>query len=143
MVSANLRYQVQERAKFCCEYCRLPDTLSFYPHEVDHVIAVKHGGRTTLENLAYACWRCNRHKGSDMGSFDPETGQFSFLFNPRIQPWSEHFRIDGDHLLGITPEGRATVRLLQLNSRERMIERLQAIRGNRLSQFGWVDNQAE
>ncbi len=29
----------------------------------------------------FVCWRCNRHKGTDLGSFDPQTGEFSFLFN--------------------------------------------------------------
>lgn len=28
-------------------------------------------------------WRCNRHKGSDLASFDPERGELSPLFNPR------------------------------------------------------------
>jgi 5-methylcytosine-specific restriction endonuclease McrA len=54
-----LRRLVVERASQRCEYCLLPDGLSFYPHEVDHVIALKHQGQTTAENLAYACWRCN------------------------------------------------------------------------------------
>ena len=89
-VSDALRREVENRAGDRCEYCLLPASLSFYPHEVDHVIALKHGGVTTAENLAYACWRCNRYKGSDLGSFDPQTGQFSFLFNPRKQLWSEH-----------------------------------------------------
>jgi hypothetical protein len=101
----------------------LPDSLSFYPHEVDHVIAVKHGGQTLSENLAYACWRCNRHKGSDLGSFDPETGEFYFLFNPRDQCWAEHFRFENSKIIGITPEGRTTVQLLKFNLEERIKER--------------------
>jgi 5-methylcytosine-specific restriction endonuclease McrA len=36
-----LRQQVADRANRTCEYCRLPDRLSFYAHEVDHVIARK------------------------------------------------------------------------------------------------------
>jgi hypothetical protein len=106
-----------------CEYCLLPANLAFFPHEVDHVIAEKHGGVTDADNLAFTCWRCNRHKGSDLGSFDPETGAFSFLFNPRTQQWSEHFKFEELTLVGLTPEGRTTVRLLQLNSDERLAER--------------------
>jgi len=115
--------QVEERAKHRCEYCLLPNHLSFYPPEVDHIIALKHNGSTTAENLAYACWRCNRYKGTDLGSFDPETGEFSFLFNPRTQKWSDHFRLQDARINGITPEGRTTVYLLKLNSNERIAER--------------------
>jgi hypothetical protein len=122
-IPAALRRSVEERANYCCEYCQLPSGLSFFHHEIDHIIAEKHDGKTEAENLAYTCWRCNRHKGSDLGSFDPENDQFSFLFNPRQQTWSEHFRFDGTTILGLTAEGRTTVRLLQLNHEERMEER--------------------
>ncbi len=122
-IPAALRRLVEERANRMCEYCLLPANVAFFPHEVDHVIAEKHGGVTNADNLAFTCWRCNRHKGSDLGSFDPETGAFSFLFNPRTQQWSEHFRFEELTLVGLTPEGRTTVRLLQLNSDERLAER--------------------
>jgi hypothetical protein len=122
-ISESLRRQVENRSKHCCEYCLLPNSLSFYPHEIDHVIATKHGGNTIESNLAYACWRCNRHKGSDLGSFDPETGEFSFLFNPRTQNWTDHFRQEDVQIAGKTREGRTTVFLLKLNTRERLRER--------------------
>ncbi len=82
-IPAALRHRVEERALSKCEYCLLPADVAFFPHEVDHVIAQKHGGATDANNLAFTCWRCNRHKGTDLGSFDPQTGAFSFLFNPR------------------------------------------------------------
>lgn len=122
-ISASLRRQVEERANHCCEYCLLPNIISFYSHEVDHVIAQKHKGTSSVDNLAYACWRCNRHKGSDLGSFDPETGQFSFLFNPRKQLWSDHFQLQDAHINGITAEGRTTAELFKFNTRERVTER--------------------
>ncbi|WP_026795104.1 MULTISPECIES: HNH endonuclease [Planktothrix] len=84
-IPAQLRRLVEQRANYCCEYCQVTADFSFFPHEVDHVIPEKHGGLTQADNLAYSCWRCNRYKGSDLGSFDPKTGQFSFLFNPRTQ----------------------------------------------------------
>jgi hypothetical protein len=106
-----LRRLVEARAHRCCEYCLLPADVAFFPHEVDHVIARKHGGTTDASNLAFTCWRCNRHKGSDLGSFDPQTNRFSFLFNPRTQRWVEHFIFQGAALLGLTPEDRTTERL--------------------------------
>ena len=122
-VPAALRREVLERAGKRCEYCRLPADVAFYPHEVDHVIAEKHGGTNDIDNLAFACWRCNRHKGSDISSFDPETALLSPLFNPRTQVWAEHFAYENERVVGLTPEGRATVNLLRLNSEERLAER--------------------
>ena len=122
-IAVSLRRLVIERANNQCEYCLISATLSFFPHELDHVIAEKHEGQTTLENLALTCWRCNRHKGSDLGSFDPTTEDFSFLFNPRTQIWTEHFIQNGNYIEGLTPEGRTTVKLLQFNTEERLTER--------------------
>lgn len=122
-ISEVLRRDVQSRAGNRCEYCLLPASLSFYAHEVDHVIALKHGGTTTAENLAFACWRCNRYKGSDLGSFDPETGEYSFLFDPRLQTWEEHFMQQDAQIVGKTPEGRTTAHMLKLNTPERITER--------------------
>lgn len=122
-ISPALRRQVEQRANDRCEYCLLPADITFFPHEVDHVIAVKHGGATNSDNLAFACWRCNRYKGTDLGSFDPQTRAFSFLFNPRTEKWDKHFLIEDCRITGLTPEGRTTVRLLQLNNDERIAER--------------------
>jgi hypothetical protein len=122
-VPAAIRRAVIERAGNHCEYCQLSAELAFYAHEVDHVIAEKHGGTTDVDNLAFACWRCNRHKGSDLTSFDPETGRLSTLFNPRTQAWAEHFAFEEERVVGITTAGRTTVNLLQLNSEERLSER--------------------
>ncbi len=109
----------------------LPAGLAFFPHEVDHVIAEKHGGITEANNLAYTCWRCNRHKGSALGSFDPQTGNFCFLFNPRQQSWVEHFIIENFNIIGLTPEGRTTAKLLQFNSDEKIAERQRWLIENR------------
>jgi len=122
-ISEALRRQIEQRAEHRCEYCHLPASLSFYPHEIDHVVARKHGGKTTLENLAFACWRCNRHKGSDLGSFDPKTGEFSYLFNPRTQRWEIHFTLEASQIIGQTPEGRTTAHLLKFNTKDRIAER--------------------
>ena len=64
-----LRCVVCERANYCCEYCLIPEAFTFASHEIDHIIARKHGGKTTAENLALSCTICNQHKGSDLASF--------------------------------------------------------------------------
>jgi hypothetical protein len=47
-----------------------------------------------------------------------------FLFNPREQRWTRHFRLNGGRIEGITASGRATVALLHLNDAERITYRL-------------------
>jgi hypothetical protein len=102
----------------------MPENFSLLPHQIDHAIPEKHGGRTDVANCALACILCNKHKGSDLASIDPLTTQITPLFNPRQHHWTEHFSLAGNGLLiSSTPEGRATIRLLQLNQPERVEER--------------------
>jgi hypothetical protein len=91
-------------------------------HQVDHIIALKHGGLTISENLALCCARCNKYKGSDVTSIDPLTGRAEPLLHPRRDRWSEHFELGGE-IIGRTPVGRVTVNLLQINRSERVRER--------------------
>jgi hypothetical protein len=122
-ISERLRDLVFIRANFRCEYCLLhQDDEPVYSHEIDHVIAEKHLGETLAHNLAYACFYCNRFKGTDLASIDPLTNQITLLFNPRTQIWAEHFALDGSEIVPLTDVGRTTVRLLQMN-RPRIIQR--------------------
>lgn len=122
-VTASLRRLVTERARGQCEYCRLPQTFTLYAHEPDHILPAQHDGQTTAENLALACMRCNRHKGPNVGSYDPVTGQLTPFFNPRHHLWQEHFRFDGPIIQPLTPEARVTVKILRLNDHDRVEER--------------------
>jgi hypothetical protein len=81
------------------------------------------GGSETLDNLALACFHCNRRKSNKQTANDPESQTSVPLFNPRSQRWSEHFTWSADGLLIIsqTDIGRATLELLELN-RERIVE---------------------
>lgn len=115
-IPAGLRRAVRRRAANRCEYCRIAESDAFFPHEPDHVIARKHRGDTSLENLALACIDCNRFKGSNIASIDPLTGEIVPLFNPRTQSWSGHFKTDAGEILALTPTGRATEQLLRLKS---------------------------
>jgi HNH endonuclease len=118
-----LRQRVEARAGGRCEYCLLHQSDAGLPHEVDHVISRKHGGPTQDENLAFACYLCNRYKGSDIASLDPVTQALVRLFHPRQDRWDEHFRIVGPILEPLTPIGAATARLLRLNAAARVVER--------------------
>jgi HNH endonuclease len=118
-----LRRQVEERAHSCCEYCLVPDFATFASHEIDHIIAEKHGGRTESENLALSCTLCNKYKGSDLASVDPDTEKIVPLYHPRQNIWREHFQLSGAEFTPLTAIGRVTIRLLQLNRLDRVEER--------------------
>jgi 5-methylcytosine-specific restriction endonuclease McrA len=122
-IPISLRKLVIERAHGCCESCLFPQTASAFEHEPDHIIPIQHGGETEAKNLALACLRCNRRKGANIGSLDPDTGVLVPFFNPRSQTWQDHFRLDGVNIQPLTPEGRVTVKIMQLNNEQRLEER--------------------
>lgn len=115
VVSNALRQQIRQRANHRCEYCRKIDFLGTYGFHVDHIVAQKHDGLTILDNLAWACYECNICKGTDIASYDALTGALTPFFNPRKDKWDEHFSLEMARIIGITPIGRVTVRLLQMN----------------------------
>lgn len=129
-IPPELRAHVSARALGRCEYCLLHDDDSAYPHEVDHIISLKHGGETSAGNLAYACFACNRFKGTDLGSIGPRSLLVRF-FNPRSQGWAEHLLINGTVLEPISNVGEVTARILRFNSAERVRERWGLQRLNR------------
>ncbi|MEL7072200.1 MAG: HNH endonuclease [Cyanobacteria bacterium J06581_3] len=122
-VSATLRRTVEERAHDCCEYCLQPGIFSFSAHQIDHVIAEKHGGQTVKDNLALACKLCNTLKGSDIASVDPQTQKITRLYQPRKDHWQTHFQYRNGKLVPLTAIARTTVWLLQLNRSNRLQER--------------------
>jgi len=110
---------VAERAAHRCEYCHLPAGCSQLRFVCDHIIARKHGGTDEPENLAYSCPHCNSHKLDNIAGLDSSSSDPVRLFNPRNDAWSEHFRWDGAHLVGLTAIGRTTVRVLAVNDLHR------------------------
>ena len=115
---------VRERAESCCEYCRESASSGTVSFHVDHIIPVKHGGTDEPDNLCFSCFNCNMYKSHDLTGIDPATNQITPLYNPRQQIWDEHFELRTDmRISGITPEGRTTVRVLQINLNERVESR--------------------
>lgn len=134
-LSAQRRARIRRRAQQVCEYCRLPQRASILPHQIDHIIARQHLGADDENNLCLCCLRCNLKKGPNIASTDPGTGSEHYLvplFHPRKQQWQEHFHLQEDgRIEGVTPEGRATVQLLDFNAEDRV--QLRRI----LMQQGW------
>jgi hypothetical protein len=121
-VSDSLRRAVATRARGFCEYCLIHEDDTNFGCEVDHVVSLKHGGTTTAENLALACFPCNRSKGSDVGSLVHD--QFTRFYNPRTDRWFDHFELAGDgRIQPLSDVGIGTARILGFNLPERIEER--------------------
>lgn len=122
-ISPAIRQQVANRANNVCEYCLIAEEDSYFRHQVEHIISLKHGGSSNLENLALACVFCNRNKGSDVAALVPETQIAVRFYDPRSDRWSDHFRIDGVFIALLTDSAEATIRILQMNHSDQIIER--------------------
>lgn len=108
-----------------CEYCRAPRQVTGYQFHVEHIQPKCRAGSDDLANLALCCAPCNAHKYTALVGQDPDSGQTAPLFNPRTQAWSEHFALDMESglILGLTPEGGASVVRLGMNLPRRVATR--------------------
>lgn len=120
-IPKSLYETVRQRAQFRCEYCHYPELLSSAPLSIDHLQPQSLGGSDDLDNLALACRRCNERRYNFTTGIDPATETETALFNPRQQPWSDHFIWSANALqiIGRTPTGRATCNRLDLNDERR------------------------
>ena len=114
-ITTQLRRLVLERAQHRCEYCGLSQEGQEATFHVDHVVPVKAGGPSTVDNLALACVSCSLRKAARQKAVDPETGIETSIFNPRKDVWLDHFQWDGVLMVGRTTTGRATVDQLRMN----------------------------
>ena len=115
LIPAVLRAAVTRRAGDRCEYCGLAQAGQEAAFHIDHVIPRAAGGTTTEGNLAFACVSCSLHKAARQTAIDPDGGTEVPLFNPRTQRWSDHFRWDGESVVGTTATARATIAALKMN----------------------------
>lgn len=116
----SLREVIRRRAGSRCEYCRLPESADEWPFHVDHIISAQPGGTDHGDNLCWACSRCNLFKGPNVASVESHSLEVVPLYRPRLDNWDDHFRFDGERIVGLTPRGRVTVRLLAMNTSSRM-----------------------
>jgi HNH endonuclease len=116
-----VQVQVRERAGGLCEYCHASEQWQYVRFTIDHVVPLSLGGADSLDNLALACFHCNRRKTNRLTAIAP-SGQEVSLFNPRRDRWSDHFvwSADGRQAVGLTATGQGTIAALALN-RERIL----------------------
>jgi hypothetical protein len=119
-----LKKLVANRANHACEYCLLPHKASFFVFQIEHIIAIKHGGSSDAKNLAFSCPICNRNKGTDLGALSGKPPKLTRLFNPRVDIWADHFSLHTNgEIKAKTLIGEATVSLLDLNNVESVMDR--------------------
>jgi hypothetical protein len=117
----SLRALVRARAGRRCEYCRLHESdLPLLPFHIEHIPPKKHGGTDNPKTLAWSCQHCNLAKSSNLSGRDTKTQRIVLLFNPHRQRWKRHFEWDGPWLVGLTPCGRATIAVLNINAAHRV-----------------------
>jgi hypothetical protein len=119
-MDAATRALVRARAGGRCEYGLVHQAHVELSHHIEHIVARKHGGADDPSNLCLACERCNLFKGPDLTGIDPVTGRVERLYNPRSQPWADHFELRGPLIVGSTAVGRATVEVLSMNAGQRL-----------------------
>lgn len=98
-----------------CEYCRISQQGQEATFHIDHIIPKSAGGETIAENLALACVSCSLRKAARQDFIDSQTGREIPLYNPRCDDWHDHFKWEGEYVIGMTPTGRATVKSLSMN----------------------------
>lgn len=110
-ISQLLQRKIRKRANYLCEYCHADERWQFVEFTIDHIIPHSAGGADSFENLALACFHCNRYKSNKLA-----IGEIP-IFNPRQMLWNEHFIWSKDALkvLPKTETGRVTIELLNLN----------------------------
>jgi len=120
-MTAATRTLVRQRADHRCEYCQThQDDSPLAALHIEHIRPLKHGGSDDDSNLCLACIDCNLRKGSNITGVDPQTDAVTLVFHPRQQQWGDHFRWERLHLVGLTDIGRTTIRVLCMNSDERL-----------------------
>jgi 5-methylcytosine-specific restriction endonuclease McrA len=122
-LSEIVQNQVRDRARGLCEYCHAIECWQYVKFTIDHIIPRSRGGSDTLNNLALACFNCNRKKSNHINGVDPQFQEIISLFHPRQHQWSDHFvwASDGISLVDLSAIGRITITQLEMN-RERVLQ---------------------
>ncbi len=128
-MDSKTRELVRKRAGGCCEYCGVSEQYFLQEFQVEHITPKCHRGSDDLSNLAFACQRCNLHKGPNIAGLDPDTDQLTRLFDPRSDLWAEHFKLlENGEIVARTDIGRTTIYVLAMNAKNRLKLRATLVR---------------
>ena len=108
--------QVRQHYGFCCGYCGISETDAGGDLTVDHFHPISAGGGDEIDNLVYACVRCNQYKGILLPeAIDPV--QERRLLHPLRDTTIAHMREEevSGRLIALTPTGAFHITSLRLN----------------------------
>lgn len=107
---------VRERYGRACGYCGVSEVTVGGELTIDHYQPRAAGGGEDLDNLVYACARCNLYK-SNFWPTDLDRARGHRLLHPLLDDVAQHLAEDLEtgHLRGLTPTGVFHIRLLRLN----------------------------
>jgi hypothetical protein len=102
---------------YSCNYCTVSEveaggqrfTIDHYEPK-QHVPALE----SLYDNLMWSCGKCNEHKGDDRPT-DEQRAQGHRYFRADSDVVSDHFRLSGERINGISLSGKFTEELLNLN----------------------------
>ncbi len=62
-VSNKIRFSIYERDRYRCRRCGVTNKFAYL--EIDHIIPISKGGKSTYDNLQTLCRKCNYEKGNN------------------------------------------------------------------------------
>ncbi len=116
--------QIRARYDYRCGYCGVTEVDVGGLLTVDHYHPTSAGGGDGDDNLVYACFLCNIHKGD----FVPTAEQLRRghrLLHPLLDQTAVHYREDAGTglLVSLTEAGRFHIAYLQLNREALVVHR--------------------
>jgi hypothetical protein len=114
-VAHRLHQEVRRLYRYQCGYCNASETEAGGELTVDHYYPSVAGGSDELENLIYACFRCNTNKGDELpfiSGAEPEQR----ILHPLRDDLAAHFQVDDFGLaVPLTETGLLHITTLELN----------------------------
>ena len=113
------------RYHYACGYCGVTEGTSGGKLTIDHYRPRTAGGDDSIDNLVYACFKCNQFKHN----FWPSTADMALdwrVLHPLLDDLSTHLRLNSSNgqLESLTETGRFHIILLHLNRPQLIRHRL-------------------
>ena len=124
--------QVRQRYCCACGYCGITEVSAGGELTIDHYRPRSAGGGDDLDNLIYACVKCNQYKHNFWPTAEDHAQQRRIL-HPQLDDVTLHFTLNEQtgHLEPRTETGRFHITLLRLNRpqlvKHRLSQQLQTI----------------
>jgi HNH endonuclease len=121
-----LHQQVRQAFVYRCGYCGVDEAKVGAELTVDHYQPTASGGTDQIDNLVYACHRCNQYKG-DYWPTPERIGSGFYVLHPHRHSVAEHWHENEDtgELEPSTVTGTFHIRLLHLNRSQLVVHRLE------------------